>query len=206
MELNELYIAGYDMLGSAGLQALNADGPEEAMYAIVRGCFDLLGDRQAYLRPESLKNGEENFYVAGVLLVTPAHDYHMLVGNIGFPPEQRRLMIPINAGHPGWVYENNAPLILDNTDDYGEFRQFLKTSRMGSTIFAPMIWQGHFHGQLIMAAQARWTMRNSDLAILVAAARIAAACWIAHDGPTWLNANADPADAFKVGVDGFDES
>jgi hypothetical protein len=54
-----------------------------------------------------------------------------------------------------------------------------------------------------MAAQARWTMRPVDLAVLVACARIAAGCWIAHSGPVWLAANADPFNAFRVGREGM---
>mgnify|MGYP003704530333 CR=1 FL=1 len=50
------------------------------------------------------------------------------------------LLVPIDGGHPGWVYAHRSKLILRNTDEHGEFRQYLKTSRMGSTIFAPIVW------------------------------------------------------------------
>ena len=36
-------------------------------------------------------------------------------------------------------------------------KQYLKTSRMGSSIYAPLLWKGRFVGQLIMASQARNT-------------------------------------------------
>jgi hypothetical protein len=201
----QLMAAGLGMLERAGAEALNAPGPEEAMYALVRGCFELLGDREAHLRPGALKPGERQYFVAGAFFVTPDRQHHLLVGNLGFPPEQRRLLVPIDGGHPGWVYANRRELLLENTDEHGSFRQYLKTSRMGSTVFAPVMWRGEFHGQLIMAAQARWTMRPVDLAILVAASRIAAGCWIAHGGPAWLAANADPPDAFRVDRAGLDE-
>lgn len=194
---------GLAMLARAGAEALDAPGPEEAIQALARGCFETLGDREAHLRPGALKPGERQYFVAGAFFVTPDRRHHMLVGGLGFPPEQRRLMVPIDGGHPGWVYAHRRPLLLEDTDAHGTFRQYLKTSRMGSTIFAPITWRGEFHGQLIMAAQARRTMRAVDLAVLVAASRIAAGCWIAGGGPDWLAANADPPDAFRVDREGI---
>lgn len=192
------------MLDRAGAAALEAPDPEAAIHALARGCFETIGDREAHRRPGALKPGERHYFVAGAFFVTPGRLHHMLVGSLGFPPEQRRLMVPIDGGHPGWVHANRRPLLLENTDEHAGFRQYLRSSRMGSTIFAPITWRGEFHGQLIMAAQARWTMRAVDLEVLVAAARIAAGCWIAHGGPAWLAANADPPDAFRVGREGVD--
>jgi hypothetical protein len=194
--------AGLAMLARAGAEACDAPGPEAAMHALARGCFETLGDREAHLRPGALKPGERQYFVAGSFFVTPDRRHHMLVGSLGFPPEQQRLMVPIDGGHPGWVYAHRSTLLLANTDEHDGFRQYLKTSRMGSSIFAPILWQGEFVGQLIMAAQARWTMRPVDLAILVACARIAAGCWIAQGGPAWLAANDDPANAFRVNREG----
>ena len=61
--------AGLAMLEQAGTEALEAPGPEEAMHALARGCFDLLGDREAHLRPGALKEGERQFFVAGAFFV-----------------------------------------------------------------------------------------------------------------------------------------
>jgi len=196
------------MMEEAGQAALNAQGPEEAIRILARACFESLGDREsAPLRPGALLPGERQYFIAGAFLVTPDRAHHMLVGNIGFPPEQERLMVPIDGGHPGHVYATQAKLILKNTDEHGTFRQYLKTSRMGSTIFAPMIWKGEFLGQLIMAAQARNTMRDEDLEILVAMSRIATGAWVAHGGPAWLRSVYPPANAFYVGKHGLgDES
>ncbi|SLN75428.1 GAF domain-containing protein [Oceanibacterium hippocampi] len=191
------------LLDEGGQAALAADGPEEAIHALVSRYFDLLGDREAADRPGALKAGERQFFVAGAFLVTPDAKYHMLVGNVGFPPEQKRLLVPIDAGHPGWVYANKSRLILKNTDDHGEFRQYLKTARMGSAIFAPMNWKGRFFGQVIMAAQARHTMRDEDLAVLVAISGLAAALWMAHDGPGWLEHSYPPDDGFYVDREGL---
>lgn len=187
----------------AGAAALDAPGPEAAIRALAQGCYDLLGDRDAHVRIGGLKPGEHQFFVAGAFFVTPDRRYHMLVGNVNFPPEQERLMVPIDGGHPGWVYANRSKLILKNTDEHTAFRQYLKSSRMGSTIFAPLFWHGEFMGQLIMAAQARYTMRDEDLAVLVACSRIAASVWVAHGGPAWMQAIYPPANGFYVDKEGM---
>jgi hypothetical protein len=186
------------MIDEVGQAALNAQGPEEAIRILARACFETLGDRKtAHLVPGALLAGERQYFIAGAFLVTPDRMHHMLVGNIGFPTEQERLLVPIDGGHPGYVYSTQAKLILRNTDEHGAFRQYLKTSRMGSTIFAPMIWKGEFLGQLIMAAQARNTMRDEDLDILVAISRIATGAWLRSIYP--------PASAFYVGKHGLGE-
>jgi len=190
------------MLSDAGAAALAADGPEEAMRALARGCHDTLGDRDAAQRPGALKEGERDYRVSGCFMITPDRRWHMLVGNVGFPPEQHRLMIPIVGGHPGRVLRSGAPLLLSNTDEDADFRQYLKTSRMGSSAYAPMLWRGRFLGQIVVAAQARWTYAERDLAALVVASRIAAAAWVAGGGPDWLAANADPPDAWRVDIEG----
>jgi hypothetical protein len=195
--------AALAMIDAGGEMALSATGPEEAMRALVRAYYDLLGDREAHLRPGSLKSGERQFCVAGAFFVTPDKRYHMLVGNMNFPPEQERLLVPIDGGHVGWVYAHRSKLILENTDEHGAFRQYLKTSRMGSAIFAPLFWQGEFLGQIVMAAQARYTMRDEDLAVLVACSRVAAGIWKAHDGPAWLVATYPPANGFYVDKEGM---
>ncbi len=193
---------GLAIVDAGGEAALNAPGPEEAIRALVRAYFDRLGDREVHLRIGALKPDERQYFVAGAFMVTPDKRYHMLVGNVNFPPEQQRLMVPIDGGHPGWVYAHRSKLILKNTDEHGEFRQYLKTSRMGSTIFAPLIWKGEFMGQIVMAAQARRTMRDEDLEVLVACSRVAAGAWVAHGGPAWLAANYPPANAFYVDKEG----
>jgi hypothetical protein len=191
------------MMEEAGQAALDADGPEQSVRILARACFDTLGDRQAHLKPGALLQGERQYFVAGAFLVAPDRRYHMLVGNVGFPPEQERLMVPIDGGHPGQVYATRAKLILKNTADHASFRQYLKSSRMGSTIFAPMMWKGNFLGQLIMAAQARNTMRDEDLQVIVAMSRIATGAWVAHGGPAWLEASYPPANAFYVDKEGL---
>lgn len=192
------------LIEHAGQAALDAAGPEEAMHVLARACHETLGDRQAHLKPGALLPGERQFFVAGVFIVSPDEKWHMLVGNLGFPPEQQRLMVPIDGGHPGKVYATRSKLLLKNTDEHATFKQYLKTARMGSTIFGPMVFKGRFHGQLIMAAQARWTMRDQDLEAIVALSRVAAGAWVAHGGPEWLAREYPPANAFHVGKEGVD--
>lgn len=190
------------MLAAAGAEALSADGPEAALRALARGCQATLGDHDAHRRPGALKAGERDYRIAGCFLVTPDAGWHMLVGNVGFPPEQARLMIPIEGGHPGRVMRSGQPLLLANTDEDAGFRQYLRTSRMGSSAYAPMWWKGRFIGQIVMAAQARWTYGAADLDALVVASRLAAAVFVAQGGPDWLAANADPPEAYRVTVEG----
>ena len=173
-------------LGEIGEAACNAAEVEAALQHVTGGVFDLLGDRQAHHRAGALKPGEQQFFVAGVFLVTPTADSHLLVAERGFPPEQHRLRIPIDTGHPGLVYRRQRPLILANTDEHTDFKQILRTARMGSAMFAPMFWRGQMAGQLIMAAQARHTFELADLDMLVAFASLAAALYAAHDGAAWL--------------------
>ena len=192
----------FTMLERAGQAALNAPDAVSAMQALMRGCFETLGDRTAHLKAGALLEGEQQYFVAGAFFVTPDRHYHMICGNVGFPPEQERLCIPLDGGHPGQVYASRAKKILKNTDEHGTFRQYLKSSRMGSTIFAPLIWQDKFIGQLIFAAQARNTMRDEDLQALVAVAQLATAAWVAHRGPEWLEVNYPPKNGFYVDREG----
>ena len=193
------------MLEQAGQAALNAPTPELGIRSLMQACVESLGDRQAHLQPGALKQGEHQYLVAGAFFVTPDQKYHMLTGSVGFPAEQQRLMIPINGGHPGHVYATQTKLILKNTDEHGAFRQYLKSSRMGSALYAPMIWKDKFIGQLLVAAQARNTMRDLDLAVLVAVAKIATAVWIANDGQAWTESNYPPEHGFYAGKEGLNE-
>lgn len=189
-------------IADGGQAALAAADPEEALAAIVRSYHHVLGDRTAHEKDGSLKPGERQYFVAGAFVLTPDARYHMLVGNAGFPAEQQRLLVPADAGDPGWVYANRQGLLVENTDNHGNFRQYLKTSRMGSAIYAPMLWKGTFLGQVIIAAQARNTMRASDLEALTAISRLAAAVWIAHEGPAWLRNGYPPENGFFVDREG----
>lgn len=183
---DELRASALVALGEATRAACDAAGPEEALREITSRCPGLLGDREAHLRPGALKAGERQFSVCGVFLRTPDGRQNLLVADVGFPAEQHRLRIDAELGHPGWVVRHRRPLLLANTDLARDFRQILKTSRMGSALYAPMIWKNEFVGQLILASQARDTYAQADLDILVTFAGVATALWRAHNGPAWL--------------------
>ena len=159
---------------------------EAALSILTRGAFDLLGDRGAHERPGALKDGERQFFVAGIFLVEPGEAGHRLVAQHGFPPEQPRLHIDLDVAHAGWVYRHRSPLILANTDEDKGFKQILKTARMGSAMYGPMLHEGRMLGQFIMAAQARNTFGQPDLDVLLVFAQLATAIYAAKAGDAFL--------------------
>lgn len=185
-------------LSAALAEANAAAGPEEALRALTRLAHDRLGDHAAASRPGMLKDGERDYRVSGCFMITPDRRYNMLIANVGFPAEQARLSIPIGWNHPGRVVETKAPLLLRNIDEHPEFRQFLKTSRMGSSLYAPMIIDGVMHGQIVAAAQARTTYDQGDLERLVLLGHAAAAVYVAKGGPAWLSADYPPANQWRA--------
>ena len=191
-------------VAEAAATAGAATDPDAMIRALVSPFLERIGDADAWQRPGALKEGERSYRVGGCFMVTPDEQWHMLIGSIGFPAEQNRLMIPIDAGHPGAVRQSGAPLLLANTDEHTGFRQYLKSSRMGSSMYAPMFWQGRFIGQVIMAAQARHTFGEADLALLRALASHASSLWMAIDGPAWLAHHYPPPDGFRVRPEGVD--
>ena len=110
----------------------------------------------------------------------------ILVGETEFPAEQHRLVIAIDEGRPGWVVSNMTPAIIPNTDTSHGFTQILSSARMGSAVFAPLIWSNQCLGVLVVASQARNTYREVDLSLLVQYANLASAVWVAKGGPTYL--------------------
>ena len=167
--------------------ANGATDPEAALRICVETSLRITGAAEAYKRPGSLKDGERHFFVGGVFLVAPDNASHLLGAEWGFPPEQHRLNFPLDTGHPGWTWKNRQPLILENTDEHSDFKQILKTSRMGSAMYAPMLWQGQFIGQIITAAQARNTFSRPDRDRIATMAAIATGLFIAKRGPEWLD-------------------
>lgn len=189
-------LSALEVVEKAGAASAMAADAEGALHAIARVAFDHLGDRSAHLSPGAVDPGESQFLVAGAFLVTPDRRHQMLVGNIGFPPEQKRLMVPIEGGNPGQVISSRKPLLIPNTDERTDFRQYLKTARMKSAAYAPLLWGDNIMGLLIVAANARNTLGEDDLAMLVALSRLAAPSWIALGGPAWLEAAYPPAEAY----------
>ncbi|MDA1100756.1 MAG: GAF domain-containing protein [Proteobacteria bacterium] len=176
----------WDEMARAAQGAADAEDAEAALREIVYAALRITGEGTAHQRPGALKPGERHFLVSGVFMVSPDQTSHLLLAEWGFPPEQHRLYYPLDTGHPGWVWKNEQALILENTDEHADFKQILRTARMGSAIYAPMIWQDAFIGHLICAAQARNTYTPPDLVRLQALAAMAAAVYMAKDGPEQL--------------------
>jgi hypothetical protein len=161
---------------------------ETALSAISAGAWTTLGDPKAHERPGALKPGEHQFAVSGYFMLSPDGTETILVAEHGFPPEQHRLRIASDLAHPGWVVKHRKPLLLANTDEDSNFKQILKTARMGSAMYSPMIWGETFIGLLITASQARNTYGEDDHTAHQAFANAAAAVYMAHDGPGFTKA------------------
>ena len=135
---------------------------ETILKAFSTAAMKTLGDPSAAKIPGNLKANEYQFSVAGFFLHIPERKESCLVAEQGFPVEQHRLCIPDDVGHPGWVVKHKKPLLLSNTDEHSDFKQILKSARMGSAMYSPMFSSGTFIGQFITASQARQTYRIQD--------------------------------------------
>jgi hypothetical protein len=173
-------------LAQAIAAARTASHPATLIETALAPLFAHLGDRQAHLVPGALEPGQHEFFVAGAFRVTPDGGHQRLVGYHGFPPDQRRLLIPIDGGHLGVAIAAARPLLLRDTRQHTSFRQYLRTARMGSVIDAPLIWDGAARGLIIMAARAAGTLGEADLATLAALAPHVTEAWLRCGGPAWL--------------------
>ena len=135
---------------------------ETILKAFSTAAMKTLGDPSAAKIPGNLKANEYQFSVAGFFLHIPERKESCLVAEQGFPVEQHRLCIPDDVGHPGWVVKHKKPLLLSNTDEHSDFKQILKSARMGSAMYSPMFSSGTFIGQFITASQARQTYQIQD--------------------------------------------
>ncbi len=171
---------------------------EQALRHLTRALQECLGDSDAARRPGALRAEERDYRVAGVFVITPDGQYNMLVASVGFPEEQRRLAIPVGWSHPGRVVKTQEPLLLENTDDHRSFQQFLKTSRMGSALYAPVFDRGRMVGQIVAAAQARWTYDPGDLDRLMMAADAAGLVWRLTAGDRWLARDYPAEDLWRA--------
>ncbi len=169
-------------LARAGAEASSASGSEEALWAITRALPELLGDREAHLKPGNLKEGETQQFACCAFVVTPDRKSQLLIAPVNFLPEQRHTLIGIELGHPGHVVKTRQPLLLANTDEHKSFVKILQTFRAGSAVFAPLLWKGDAIGVIVCAGQARYTMTEADLEAHVAFSHLAAAQWVAHGG------------------------
>ena len=185
-DVHALRAGALAMLLEATRAANDAPDVESALGHLTAATQGLLGDKEAHLRPGGLRAGERQFVVSCIFLITANRQHNLLVAEHGFSPEQHRLRIPLDFGPPGWVVQHQRPRIIANTDEAPDFRQILKTSHMGSTLYGPMFWRGQMLGQVLTAAQARHTYGPIDLYIFMCFVHVAAAVYMAHDGPEWL--------------------
>ena len=194
-----------ERLETAAAEACKQADVEHAFGHLTALAIAELGDNSAIDRPGALKPGERDYRVSGVFLITPDRRYNMLIANQGFPPEQRRLSIPIAWNHPGTVVETQKPLLLENTDEHPSFRQFLKSSRMGSSIYVPMFGDDGMFGQIVVAAQVRWTYRPEDLAAMSKIAASGEALWRRFDGARWLGADYPAPDMWDASIQSIEQ-
>ena len=151
-----------EQLGQLMKYAQTENAVETILKAFSTAAMKTLGDPSAAKIPGNLKANEYQFSVAGFFLHIPERKESCLVAEQGFPVEQHRLCIPDDVGHPGWVVKHKKPLLLSNTDEHSDFKQILKSARMGSAMYSPMFSSGNFIGQFITASQARQTYRIQD--------------------------------------------
>lgn len=173
-------------LQSAAEQSRSESEPEAAVRHITRVAREVMGDRDAGKQPGALKAGERDFKVSGIFFASPRRDHLVLMADHDFPAEQRFLRISIADSRPGYTVRTGTPVVVPNTDHDGLFRQILKTARMGSAVYAPMVWQGQVLGMFNIAAQARNTYDETDLKTGMAFANLASATWMALGGPGYL--------------------
>lgn len=185
-DLASFYMRATEKLATVASDGSKAAGPEEALALVTAAASSILGDRSRATVAGNLKDGEKDQYACGMFFILPGGDRQMLLAPQNYGPEQNHMVIATDIGHPGWVIANRKPLILKNTDDHGSFVKILKTFRGGSVVYAPIEWNGEFLGQIICAGQARNVMDDPDLEVLVALANLAAALWVAHEGPKKL--------------------
>jgi GAF domain-containing protein len=160
--------------------------PEAAVAHITRIARAVMGDLDAGKNPGALKPGERDFRVAGIFFATPKRDHLILFADHDFPAEQRHLRISIYDSRPGHTVRTGQPVIIPNTDHDTTFRQILKSARMGSAVYAPVVWDGQVLGMFNIAAQARNSFDRTDLQAGMLFANLAAATWVAKGGPAHL--------------------
>ena len=167
-----------------------AHGPEEALWAITRTVPALLGNPAAALRPNAFREDPAPSIgaAATVFLRMPDGRHHLITAPVNFAPSQHHELVAIELGHPGHVAKTRQPMLLHDTALHASFVKILQSFRAGSSMFAPLLWQGDYLGVLICANAARGTYAEADLAALQGFAGLGAALFMAHGGPAWLAA------------------
>jgi len=163
-----------------------AENAEAALWCITRTLPSLLGDPEVARRPGALPEGTLPGSAATVFLVTPDRQFHIVAAPVNFQPEQYHERIPIALGHPGQVAATRRGVMLADTSHHQSFVKILQTFRAASAMQVPVLWKGDYLGVLICANASRGAYEEIDYRACETFARLAAALWMAHDGPKWL--------------------
>jgi len=169
----------------AGDAAILRDA-EDALWCVTRTLPSLLGDPAVAARPGALPDGVVAASAATAFMVTPDRKHHLITAPVNFSPEQHHELVAIALGHPGVVASTRRGIMLADTSHHESFVKILQTFRAGSAMQVPMLWQDEYLGVLICANAARGAFAEVDFRALHAFANLAAALWMAHDGPGWL--------------------
>ena len=163
-----------------------AKDAEDALWAVTRTVPSLMGDSNAADSAGNLADGATAQRAAVAFMKTPDGQHHVNTAPVNFLPEQYHELIPIDLGHPGHVAQTRRAILLRDTSHHDSFVKILQTFRAGSAMQVPMLWKDDYIGVLICASSVRNSFSEIDLEAMRAFAGLAAALWIAHDGPGWL--------------------
>ena len=167
-------------------EAAGAENAEEALWAVTRTLPSLLGNRSVDARLGAQQTATEPASAAAAFMATPDGQHHLITAPVNFRPEQYHELVAITQGHPGVVARTRRGIFLADTSHHESFVKILQTFRAGSAIQLPMLWKGGYLGVLICANAARGAFEELDFEAMQAFTSLAAALWMAHDGPAWL--------------------
>ena len=161
-------------------EAAGAENAEQALWIVTRTLPALFGNRSGDHRM-----GEPTS-AAAAFMATPDRRHHLITAPVNFRPEQYHELVAITLGHPGVVARTRRGIFLADTSHHESFVKILQTFRAGSAMQLPMLWRGGYLGVLICANAARGAFEEPDFEAMEAFTSLAAALWMAHDGPAWL--------------------
>ena len=167
-------------------EAAGAENAEEALWAVTRTLPSLLGNRSVDARLGAQQTATEPASAAAAFMATSDGLHHLITAPVNFRPEQYHELVAITLGHPGVVARTRRGIFLADTSHHESFVKILQTFRAGSAIQLPMLWKGGYLGVLICANAARGAFEELDFEAMEAFTSLAAALWMAHDGPAWL--------------------
>jgi len=170
---------------TAGDAAIS-ENAEDALWHVTRIMPSLLGDASVATVPGNLPDETLAQRAAAAFMRTPDGKNHLVTAPVNFQPEQYHELIPIGLGHPGHVAKTRRALLLRDTSHHDGFVKILQTFRAGSAVQVPMLWREEYLGTVICASSVRNTFSETDLESARAFAGLAAAIWMAQDGPGWL--------------------